>query len=84
MPSRIAKQPVEIVKGVSVELGGDTIAVKGPKGNLSMDLNSEVRVRQEGEQIQVVAASGSRFANAIAGTMRALIQNSLRMRRPRG
>jgi large subunit ribosomal protein L6 len=75
MPSRIAKQPVEIVKGVSVELGGDTIAVKGPKGNLSMDLNSEVRVRQEGEQIQVVAASGSRFANAISGTMRALIQN---------
>jgi large subunit ribosomal protein L6 len=75
MPSRIAKQPVDIVKGVSVELRDGTVAVKGPKGNLSMDLNSEVRVAQEGEQILVTAASGSRFANAISGTTRALIQN---------
>jgi large subunit ribosomal protein L6 len=75
MPSRIAKQPVDIVKGVSVELRDGTVAVKGPKGNLSMDLNSEARVAQEGEQILVTAASGSRFANAISGTTRALIQN---------
>lgn len=73
--SRIAKQPVEIVKGVSVELGAHSISVKGSKGNLSMDLNSEVKVEQDGESLQVSAASGSHFANAMAGTTRALIQN---------
>jgi large subunit ribosomal protein L6 len=75
MASRIAKQPVEIVKGVSIELGDQTVAVKGPKGSLSMGLNSEVKVSQEGDSIQVIAVSGSRFANAISGTTRALIQN---------
>jgi len=75
MPSRIAKRPVNLTKGVSVDLSGDVISVKGPKGSLSMPLNPEVRVSQEGEQIQVVAASGSRFANAISGTTRALIRN---------
>jgi large subunit ribosomal protein L6 len=75
MASRIAKQPVEIVKGVSIQLGDQTVSVKGPKGSLAMDVNPEVRVSQEGDNIVVTAASGSRFANAIAGTMRALIQN---------
>jgi large subunit ribosomal protein L6 len=75
MASRIAKQPVDIVKGVSVELGDQSISVKGPKGNLSLELNTEVRVNQEGDTLQVSAASGSRFANAIAGTTRALLRN---------
>ena len=73
--SRIAKQPVRIVQGVSVELGAGTVAVKGPKGSLSMALNGEVSVRQDGETLLVSAASGSRFANAIAGTTRALLKN---------
>jgi len=73
--SRIAKRPVEIGKGVSVELDAQSISVKGPKGSLTMTLNPEVRVRQEEQEILVSAGSGSRFANAIAGTTRALIQN---------
>jgi large subunit ribosomal protein L6 len=75
MPSRIAKQPVAIAKDVSIELTDDAISVKGPKGNLSLQLNPEARVTQEDQQLLVVAASGSRYANAISGTMRALIQN---------
>jgi large subunit ribosomal protein L6 len=75
MASRIAKWPVDIVKGVSVELKGQTVSVKGSRGNLTLEVNSEAEVKQDGEQIVVRAASGSRFANAIAGTTRALIQN---------
>jgi large subunit ribosomal protein L6 len=75
MASRIAKQPIDIVKGVSVELKGRSISVKGPKGNLSMVLNAEVSVEQDADTLSVKAASGSRFANAISGTTRALIQN---------
>lgn len=73
--SRIAKQPVEVVKGVNVELGGNTISVKGPQGSLSMDINPEVAVTQDDGTLKVSAASGSRFATAMAGTTRALIQN---------
>lgn len=75
MSSRIAKQPVEIAQGVSFELKGQTVGVKGPKGNLSLDLNSEVTVQQEDANIVVSARSRSRFANAMAGTTRALIAN---------
>jgi large subunit ribosomal protein L6 len=73
--SRIAKQPVEVLKGVTAELKGRTISVKGPQGALSMELNSEVNVSEEDGRLNVSAASGSRFANAMAGTTRALIQN---------
>jgi large subunit ribosomal protein L6 len=73
--SRIAKQPVEIAKGVNIELKGRTISVKGPKGALSMELNNEVNVSQDDSVINVSAASGSRFAKAMSGTTRALIQN---------
>ncbi|HUF73523.1 MAG TPA: 50S ribosomal protein L6 [Gammaproteobacteria bacterium] len=76
--SRIAKQPVGILKGVSVELKGRTLSVKGPQGALSMDLNSEVNVAEEADKVVVSAASGSRFANAMAGTTRALIQNMVK------
>jgi len=75
MSSRIAKQPVEIAQGVSVELKGQAIGVKGPKGNLALDIHSEVSVQQEDANLLVSARSGSRFANAIAGTTRALIAN---------
>jgi large subunit ribosomal protein L6 len=77
MASRIAKQPVDIVKGVTVEIKGRKVGVKGPKGNLSLDVNSEVEVKQEDAEIVVSSLSASRFANAIAGTTRALIQNMM-------
>lgn len=73
--SRIAKQPVEILKGVSVDLKNQTISVKGPQGTLAMELNSEVKVTEADDSILVSAVSGSRFANAMAGTTRALIRN---------
>jgi large subunit ribosomal protein L6 len=75
--SRIAKQPVAVRKGVSVDLNDDSVAIKGPKGTLSMQVNPEVSVRQEGEELLVTARSGSRFANAISGTTRALLNNMM-------
>lgn len=73
--SRIAKQPVEFGKDVSITLQGSDLTVKGPKGSLSMRLNSEVEVATEDAQVQVSPRSRSAFANAIAGTTRALISN---------
>lgn len=76
--SRIAKQPVEILKGVSVELKDQMISVKGPRGALEMNLNTEVSVAQDDDKLAVSARSGSKFSNAMAGTTRALIQNMIK------
>jgi large subunit ribosomal protein L6 len=73
--SRIAKVPVELPQGVEFNLSGTTLSVKGGKGSLSMELNSEVELKQEDKTLTVGPRSGSRFATAMAGTTRALIAN---------
>ena len=73
--SRVAKQPVALPKGVEFSLAGRTVNIKGPKGALSMELNSEVTLEQDDAELKVAARSGSRFSTAIAGTTRALIAN---------
>ena len=73
--SRIAKQPVEFGKDVNVSLQGRELTVKGPKGTLSMSLNSEVEVEAGDTSLSVAPRSRSGFATAIAGTTRSLINN---------
>ncbi|HEX6993840.1 MAG TPA: 50S ribosomal protein L6 [Gammaproteobacteria bacterium] len=73
--SRVAKRPVTLPKGVTVEVTKGSLTVQGPKGSLSMALRPEVEVTQADGTVQVGARSGSRIANAMAGTTRALIQN---------
>ena len=73
--SRVAKIPVEILNGVDFNLSGTTVTMKGAKGTLSLDLNSEVEVSQEENLVSVKARSGSRFSVAMAGTTRSLIAN---------
>jgi len=73
--SRIAKDPVVLPQGVEFSLSGTTVIVKGAKGSLSMELNSEVELTQEENSITAKARSGSRFSTAIAGTTRALLAN---------
>ena len=55
-----------------------TVSVKGSKGALSMELNSEVEVVQEENTLSLKPRSGSRFAVAITGTTRALLANMVR------
>ncbi len=73
--SRVAKAPVELPKGVEFSQAGNLITLKGGKGSLTMELNSEVELAQDENTLRVSPRSGSRFATAIAGTMRALLAN---------
>jgi large subunit ribosomal protein L6 len=73
--SRVAKLPIELPQGVEVTLAETIVSVKGGKGQLRVELNTEVEAKQEGETLIVKPRSGSRFAKAIAGTTRALIAN---------
>lgn len=75
--SRVAKQPIDLPQGVEFNLSGMTVSVKGSKGQLAMDLNSEVEISQDDKTLSVKPRSGSRFATAIAGTTRALLANMI-------
>jgi len=76
--SRIARQPVELSKDVTVELKSGELSVKGPKGTLSMPINQQVEVAEDDGRLNVSARSGGRFANAMAGTTRALLNNMVK------
>ena len=73
--SRIAKEPVVLIQGVEFSQSGTTVTLKGPRGSLSLDPNSEVEVLKEESNLIVKPRSGSRFAVAIAGTTRSLLAN---------
>lgn len=73
--SRIAKEPVDLPSGVEFSQSGSSITVKGGKGSLTMDLNSEVELKQEDKRLSVSPRSRSRFAVAISGTTRSLLAN---------
>ena len=73
--SRVAKQPVELPKGVEANLAAGTFKIKGPKGEMALDVNSEVTVSVDDGTASVEPRSGSRFSRAMAGTTRALINN---------
>ena len=60
---------------MEADLKGNSLTIKGPKGNLSMECHSEVEVKNEDSALAVTARSGSRFARAMAGTTRSLINN---------
>ena len=73
--SRIAKYPIAVPKGVEVNIAGGSISVKGPLGTVARAANPNVEVKKEGEQLLCKALGNSRHANAMSGTMRALVAN---------
>ena len=73
--SRVGKMPVAVPQGVDVAIKEDQISVKGTGGNLSLALNSLVKVNNEGGKLTFVPVDESREANAMSGTMRQLVNN---------
>ena len=73
--SRIAKYPVPVPKGVEVNLAGGSISVKGPLGTIARAADPNVGVQKEGESITFKALGNSNHADAMSGTMRALVAN---------
>lgn len=73
--SRIGKYPVNVPGGVEVTLGGDRISIKGPLGVLSQQVTGDVEIKREGDQLLFNPLSESSQANAMSGTLRALVAN---------
>jgi large subunit ribosomal protein L6 len=75
--SRIGRAPVSVPQGVEVNLSGRTVAVKGPKGELTVPVGRGVEVRQEDGNIVVDRASDAPEHRAMHGLTRSLIQNAV-------
>jgi large subunit ribosomal protein L6 len=73
--SRIAKIPIDVPKGVEVSIASGQISVKGPLGTIVRAADPNVAVETNGSQLQCKALGNSRHANAMSGTMRALVAN---------
>ena len=73
--SRVAKEPVVIPGSVKVDLSAREISVKGPKGELQMEIHPLVKVAADNGSIAVTALNTSAKSRAMSGTMRALINN---------
>ena len=73
--SRIANNPVEIPSGVEVNISGQSMSVKGKNGNLSMEVNKKVQVKQEDNVLKFSGKEGVDGSVAMAGTMRSLANN---------
>jgi large subunit ribosomal protein L6 len=73
--SRIAKYPVSLPKGVEATLATESLSIKGPLGTLMQRLRSDVKLEKDGEKIVFKAVGDSDEANAMSGTLRALVNN---------
>jgi large subunit ribosomal protein L6 len=73
--SRVAKQPIEVPKGVDITINDQTVSAKGPRGVESVTLHNDVGVALDGATMGVQARKESKNAVALAGTMRALLNN---------
>jgi len=73
--SRIARNPIPVPKGVEVKISASEISVKGPLGTIARAMDPNVGVEKDGEVLKCKALGNSNHANAMSGTMRALVAN---------
>jgi len=73
--SRIGKKPVTLPKGVNLELQGQTVAVKGPRGELRRTLHPEMQLAFENGVLTVARPSEEKRHKALHGLTRTLVQN---------
>ena len=73
--SRIGNFPVELPANVEVQLSDGEISVTGPLGTLKRSVSAQVTVEKVENRLQVKVANGSTAANAMSGTLRALLAN---------
>ncbi len=78
--SRVGKKPIQIIKGVKVNINGDSVLVEGPKGKLSMQMHPAIKAEVKGEQVIVApheASESLKNAGALHGLTRSLINNMI-------
>ena len=75
--SRIGKVPVKILSGVTVELRNGVVFVKGPKGELNFEYHSLMRLKVEGDEVQVYRPNDDKLSKSLHGLTRSLVDNMI-------
>jgi len=73
--SRVGKMPIAVPQGVDVSIANEQITVKGANGSLTRPLSSLVTIAKDGSSLSFTPANDSTAADAMSGTMRALVAN---------
>ena len=75
--SRIGKRTVTIPENVNVDILDKKLVVKGPKGELSLDLVDGIKINVEGNALTVEMTKNDKFTHAMQGTTNANIRNMI-------
>jgi large subunit ribosomal protein L6 len=73
--SRIGQAPIPVPAGVDIEITGESVTVKGPKGVLSQSLPGGITLRRDGEVLVVERPDNQRQSRALHGLVRSLVNN---------
>ncbi len=73
--SRIGRMPVEIPSGVTVDLKGNEVRIKGPKGELQRTFSSLIGIAKESNRLVITRNSDLPAERALHGTTRAILAN---------
>ena len=75
--SRIGRMPVEVPSGVEVNVDGQTVTVRGPKGTLTQEFHPDMAIALEGNTITVQRPSDEKNHRALHGLTRSLLANMI-------
>ena len=73
--SRVAKKPISLPSGVDVNINGQMLSIKGPKGQFDYEIHGTVEVQKEDKTLNFAPKGGDVAFYAMAGTMRAVVNN---------
>lgn len=73
--SRVAKKPIELPSGVDVNVNGQVLSIKGPKGQFEYRIHDDVEVQKDDKVLSFAPRGGEDAFYAMAGTMRAVVNN---------
>ena len=75
--SRIGKLPIPLPTGVTVEINGQDVAVKGPKGELKLTISKPITISQEDGSVIVARPDDEAVSKSLHGLSRSLIANNI-------
>ncbi len=75
--SRIGRKPIAVPAGVEIKIEGQTVKVKGPKGELQETIREQIKVAHEGSELIVTRDNDEREAKALHGLSRTLVSNMI-------
>ena len=75
--SRIGKTPIDVPAAVTVDVASDLVTIKGPKGERKIPVRPEIKVELNENTLTVDKNHDGRFAHAMRGTMRSLLNNAI-------